>query len=91
MIKLMDFTTDSEIVIQKTVSDNIIHLHLDQHGRKSKTTVAGLSQRFTQEQLAEMVKKLKKSICQCSGNLGVADDGNQVIVLFGDQRLKVVK
>jgi len=64
-------------------------LYIEQKGRKYKTSVQGW-QRPSKE-LKEILKKLKKSVCQCSGSIEEDDQGRELIILFGDQRDKVVE
>jgi len=91
----MDFTNISESVAGSGSNDHDhehVHLHITQTGRKYKTSISGLIRSETE--LTNILKKLKKDICNCNGSIEHNEKGDhseKIIVLFGDQREKVVK
>lgn len=71
--------------IAKPVSkiDTKIHLKVKKrNGRKSVTTITGLSKKFN---FKKILKAFKKEFC-CNGSIDEDKDGNQVIILLGDHR-----
>ncbi|KAL6544478.1 hypothetical protein OROMI_023340 [Orobanche minor] len=66
-------------------ADEYVHIRIQQrNGKKSLTTVQGLSKEFSRERI---LKDLKKKYC-CNGNV-VNDKNSPVIQLQGDQRKNV--
>mmetsp|Transcript_4821 Transcript_4821/g.18033 ORF Transcript_4821/g.18033 Transcript_4821/m.18033 type:complete len:125 (-) Transcript_4821:114-488(-) len=66
--------------------DNKIHLKVKKRtGRKSVTTITGLSKKFN---FKKILKAFKKEFC-CNGSIDKDKEGNKVIILLGDHREEV--
>lgn len=78
------FTDTGESEVQLS---NNVHIRIQQRtGRKALTTVQGLSIEFD---LKKILRRLKKDFA-CNGNIIKDEESGEVIMMQGDQRVKVM-
>ncbi|KCV70291.1 hypothetical protein H696_02621 [Fonticula alba] len=68
---------------------NIVHIRLQQrNGRKTLTTVQGLSSYLDEEKISRLIKIFKRDFC-CNGTVVTHAEWGKVIQLQGDHRTKI--